>query len=77
LSIANEQIVYAHVCRVERLQRDLVQVGEIAGRKLLLDEAMPHFNKGPRAAALDFAVSPAQRHRIEQLYAADFEAFGY
>ena len=78
LSIARGLIDYAHIGRVETLQKDIRTIGEMAERDLLkgLGE-VPHFNRSADARAERITITHAQRRKIQSLYAGDYEAFGY
>jgi hypothetical protein len=74
LNLRPDLIDYGVLGRVESLDADLARLeerlGVPAGRRL---------GRAPRAnaAKASFAPSPAQRARARDLYAMDFEAFGY
>jgi hypothetical protein len=76
LCIAHGHIRYAHICRVETLQHDLRTVGDLVGFPLSRPgDDIPTVNRARRRSG--FELTPSQRRKIRDLYAEDYEAFGY
>jgi hypothetical protein len=78
LSIAHGQIDYAHIGRMETLKQDLDTVSSMVGYSLLdgMSE-LPNVNRARSERAKSFELTAAQRRKIADLYAGDYEVFGY
>lgn len=74
-NIALGHIAYARIGRVENLDADLRAIFSEGGAADFPLEAL--LAKKHNASARTTVVTAAQRARIEQLYTADYEAFGY
>ena len=76
LSIALDHIRYSHIGRVETLKQDLQIVDELVGYSLFGDRReLPSVNRARSQSGFEPTIE--QRRKIRQLYALDYEAFGY
>lgn len=76
LSIALGHIPYSRIGRVESLKQDLQAVSEMLGYSLFgAQEELPSVNRARRQGG--FELTSEQRRKIRDLYAEDYEAFGY
>ena len=76
LSIALGHIRYSHIGRVESLKQDLQTVSDMIGYSMFDDRReLPSVNRARGRSG--FEPTTEQRRKIRQLYAQDYEAFGY
>ena len=64
------------VGKLENLRADLAKVSEMAGMDLPMPEGLAR-EKRNRSGDPGFRPNPEQVRRVEDIYAADYEAFGY
>ncbi len=65
-------IQYDHIGKLETMDADMAI---IKAASKLPNLPVPYKNKGRKSTTFD--VTPAQKARLEQIYAQDFETFGY
>ena len=76
LSIALGHIRYSHIGRVESLKQDLQTISEMIGYSMFDDRReLPSVNRARGRSG--FEPTAEQWRKIRQLYAQDYEAFGY
>lgn len=72
-------ITYDHIARVETLRRDLETIQDKIGHRFPgMDKPEgPQFNRSRVDVKSLLKVTDAQRRKVRDLFAADYEAFGY
>ena len=74
-NLAIDHISFDRICRVETLGADLHQAAAEAGVAAHVPDSA--LNKAYNRSTSEVSLSPAQAARVRELYARDFETFGY
>lgn len=76
INIGHDVCNLNYIARLESLQKDLDIIGEMAGSPIPPLDRLPDSRRNQSGSSA-FTPSPAQVSRLEELYARDYELFGY